>query len=68
MTFALNASVRLTVDAQERMPEIGQAIGRVVDLGGGAIKVAWPQFHFGIWHKHQDLEPVTKLPQGNDDG
>ena len=58
MSLTLNASVRLTVDAQERMPEIGQAIGLVVDLGGGAIKVAWPACE--CWHKPQDLEPAGK--------
>ena len=54
MTLSINARVRLTPEARQRQPEIGSAIGTVVDLGGGAVKVRWT--HAECWHKPHDLE------------
>lgn len=58
MTLAINDRVRLTVDAQERQPDIGHSVGLVVDTGGGAVKVRWGQNE--AWHKPEDIEPATE--------
>ena len=61
MSITIGSQVHLTVDAQERQPEIGHAIGTVIDLGGGAVKVRWLRSE--SWHKKNDLEPM----EGRDD-
>lgn len=61
MTLAINDRVRLTVDAQERQPDIGHTTGMVVDTGGGAVKVRWGQSE--AWHKVDDLALATGATQ-----
>lgn len=56
--MSIGSQVRLTVDAQERQPELGHAIGTVTDVGGGAVKIRWPDGE--SWHKSEDLEQETK--------
>jgi hypothetical protein len=66
MTLALNARVRLTPEVRENQPDLAHAIGTVVDIGGGAVKVRWT--HAECWHKPEDIaldESGVAMPTQN---
>lgn len=56
--FATGSAVRLTAPVRELQPQIGDAIGRVLEGFDGAVRVQWPDDRIA-WHRAGDLERVA---------
>jgi hypothetical protein len=54
VNIGVSAVVRLTPEARENQPEIGFAVGKVLEVMGSAVRVDWPDRT--AWHRLAQLE------------